>query len=252
MASSIAVTTEAITSTKTGMRISGRTRLRISGYGQVGGEQHQRGGEAQAQAVDRAGADRQQGTEPEQLHQPDVVAPQAVCEMTAAGGAHCWPSLPVAESMRSALAAGGRGKQGIAMLRRSIPARFTHGRTTARGVTVAPVNWSKAPPSRCTAQPVRPGRCKERPVKPRIQSLRSGLDLVAEARRFPVADHAHAGQPAVARDADQQSDGAAVAAGAIGVSTAATGAWPCRRARYTVAGSLVPSSSGSCTVMASS
>ncbi len=42
--------------------------------------------------------------------------------------------------------------------------------TTARGVMVAPENWSNTPPSRRTFQPAGPGSVSERPAKPSIQS----------------------------------------------------------------------------------
>ncbi len=76
---------------------------------------------------------------------------------------------------------------------------------------VAPLNWSKSPPSFLTPQRSAGGSPSERPLKARIQSLLVVLDLVAEPRRLLVREDARAQNLAVGRDSEDDVDLAGIA-----------------------------------------
>src|SRR5690606_4518340 len=107
------------------------------GNGEVGQGQHQRGGKPQPQCVGSGGCHRQQRAQSQQLYQCGVVLPQPL-DNDLFNLVHAHSS----QAGRLLICAGSVSAYN--------PARFT-AFTTARGVMVAPVNWSNSPPSFLTA-----------------------------------------------------------------------------------------------------
>src|SRR5690606_29763000 len=167
-------------------------------HAKVGAGQHQRGGQAQAQGVDRRITDTEQRAEAQQLHQRRVVLPQTVeGQFAITGCAHglspvcsgcgsviCMSSRVAAPPAREWLVASSgwlnsgsacSGTTGWVLAPSSsslCASKYCRARctapTTARGVMVAPANWSKSPRSFFTAQPDEAGSVSERFSKLRI------------------------------------------------------------------------------------